>query len=187
MMESSGPGSAAMPRSAAVVVVCGSLLPDVRRQEELEELAEKLEMLVEQGWEALSSGPNAEALQAYAAELREVDQLLTAVVESTHGAAVVLQERIAAVLWNILTEETGLKRADVLEWCYERTDYVVRIQLEEITLVEPKPYLSMEEPSLMLRGPRVNAKGKVLKRTEGVFIENFDKIAHLPCVKRPAV
>ncbi|MGP8472412.1 hypothetical protein [Burkholderia sp. PR2] len=136
--------------------------------------------------EALSSGDSAEALQPYAAELREVDQLLAAVAASTHRAAGVLKERMDVALWNVLTEETGLKRGDVFEQTYERTGYVARVHLDEIALREPNKVTTLEVTSLILSGPLVNAKGQLLKRAEAVFIDNFDAIAHLPCVTRPA-
>jgi len=120
--------------------------------------------------------------------LREVDQLLAAVAESTRRAAAVLKERVDAALWNVLTEETGLKAGDVFEQTYERTGYVACVHLDEIALLEPDKKIRgiREVTALMLHGQRVNAKGQFLKRTEAVFIDNFDAIAHLPCVTRPA-
>ncbi|MGT0247609.1 hypothetical protein [Burkholderia pyrrocinia] len=187
MTEATQPDAASTFRSAVVADICRSLLPDGRRQRELDGLAWKLECFVDEGWQALSSGENVESLQSYAAELREVDRLLTAVADSAHRAAAVLKQRMDAVLWNVLTEETGLKPGDVFEQTYERTGYVARVHLDEIALLEPdKPKGIRDVTALMLSGQRVNAKGQLLKRTEAVFIDDFDAIAHLPCVKRPA-
>ncbi|WP_434660743.1 hypothetical protein P5W99_11000 [Paraburkholderia sp. A3BS-1L] len=124
-------------RSSLVEDVCRSLLPDVRQQQALDRAAGRLESGAGRGWKALSSSDNVESLQAFAAELHEIDQLLSAVAESAHRAAAVLKARLDAALWNVLAEETGLRRGDIFEETYEATGYVARVQLEEIALLEP--------------------------------------------------